>query len=61
MVIITKLAIMAGWFLLVVSASVATWSGIIWLLNRKYIGGKGASAILLTVLFCALWLCTKYK
>lgn len=61
MIILMKLAIMAGWFLLVVSISVATWSGIIWLLNRNYIGGKGASAILLIVLFCAIWLCTKYK
>jgi len=59
--ILTKLAIMAGWFFLVVAAGVALWSVIIWLLNRKMIGRNGAAAILLVVLFIALWLCTKYN
>lgn len=61
MEILMKLAIIAAWFVLVVAVAVAVWSVIIWLTKRQIIGGKGASAILLIVLFIAVWLCTKYQ
>lgn len=61
MTFLTKLAIMAGWFMLVVVVMVTVWSLIIWLINRKAIGSTGAAGILVTVLFGALWLCAQYK
>lgn len=55
-----KLAVILGWFLAVVTVSIACWSGIIWLLNRKIINDKGAAAICFIVVFIAILFCTRY-
>ena len=61
MEIIIKLGVIFGWFSAVVTISVACWSAIIWLLNRKLINDKGAAAICFTVLFSAVLLCSRYQ
>ena len=61
MEVILKLAIVAGWFFVVVASAIACWSGIICLLNRKIINEKGAAAICFIVLFAAILVCTKYR
>lgn len=59
--IIMKLAVVIGWFSVVVVTAIACWSGIIWLLNRKIINEKGAAAICFSVVFIAILLCSRYN
>jgi len=56
-----KLAVIIGWFVAVVVVAIACWSGIIWLLNRKIINDKGASAICFVVVFLAVLFCARYQ
>jgi len=56
-----KLSVIFGWFLAVVTVSIACWSVIIWLLNRKIINEKGAAAICFVVVFGSVLLCARYQ
>lgn len=61
MEIIIKLAIIIGWFAAIVIGAIASWSGIIWMLNRKIINEKGAAAICFVIVFFAILLCSRYR
>ena len=61
MEILIKLSVIFGWFVAVVVGSIACWSLIIWLLNRKIINDKGAAAICFVVVFIAILLCSRYS